>query len=135
MINVFLSVSFLYWWLSVKIYIKKRKNKIKKIKKIREACSFLRSLSCHNASIAIFTDQSLSSVHALSAEASSSQLCIETKRYSHLRMLLRFLYMDTRTCGNTRKQTGWQSCQGRDHLQLLECSPSFYNPFQVNTAG
>ncbi|XP_063692777.1 uncharacterized protein LOC134824732 [Bolinopsis microptera] len=46
---------------------------------IREACIFLRSLSCLNASIAIFTD-SLSSVHALSAEASSSRLCIDTRR-------------------------------------------------------
>ena len=46
---------------------------------IREACECLRSLPCQNASVAIFTD-SLSAVHALSADASSSPLCIETRR-------------------------------------------------------
>ena len=46
---------------------------------IREASTCLRSLPCQNASVAIFTD-SLSAVQALSAEASSSLLCIETRR-------------------------------------------------------
>ena len=70
---------------------------------IREAYSFLRSLSCHNASIAIFTD-SLSSVHALSAEASSSQLCIDTRR--ELDILTSEYSFVSLTCRNTRKQTG-----------------------------
>ena len=46
---------------------------------IREAYTCLRSLPCQNSSVFIFTD-SLSAVHALSAEASSSLLCIETRR-------------------------------------------------------